>query len=167
MALGNLPIAANGLPLVPLGNDIRAPHHYWKKFLLWLFAVTSNEAKTLPQKVGLPNLEVYYVNVRSYKDCYPNIYWKHFFLSSFNEKSCLYFTSKCKQMYGLLPHRYWQGFFALVICSATSNEAKMLQLKMGLLILEVAFSQPDKVLFGKKLLPPGAKLVKWIDLEIK
>ena len=79
MALGNLPIAANGLPLVPLGNDIRAPHHYWKKFLLWLFAVTSNEAKTLPQKMGLPNLEVYYVNVRSYKDCYPNIYWKHFF----------------------------------------------------------------------------------------
>ena len=68
-------------------------------------------------------------------------------------------------MYGLLPHRYWQGFFALVICSATSNETKMLQLKMCLLILGVAFSQPDKVLFGKKLLPPGVKLVKWIDLD--
>ena len=32
-----------------------------KDFLLWLLAVTSNEAKMLPLKIGPPNLGVYYV----------------------------------------------------------------------------------------------------------
>ena len=29
-------------------------------------------------------------------------------------------------MYAALPHHYWQGFSALIICSATSDEAKTL-----------------------------------------
>ena len=44
----------------------------------------------------------------------------------------MYFANKCKQVYKLLPHRYWQGFLALVIRSVTSNETKILPLKMSL-----------------------------------
>ena len=44
-------------------------------------------------------------------------------------------------MYSLLPHHYWQGFFAMNCCSVTCNEVKMLPPKMGLPSLGVVFSQ--------------------------
>ena len=92
-----------------------------KEFLLSLLAVTSNEAKMLSLKIGLLSLGVYYVA-----------------MVLANGKDFLYFAKKCKQVYSLLPHHYWQGFFALDCCSVTSNE---FPLKMGLPSLQVAFSQ--------------------------
>ena len=85
--------------------------------------------------MGLQSLGVYYVSVSSCKDCYPTTIGKDFliFFSGFahrNGKGFLYFASKCKQMYGMLPHHYWEEFFALVICSVTSNETRMLLLKI-------------------------------------
>ena len=52
-------------------------------FLLWLFSVTSNEAKMLLLKMGLSSLGVYYVSVSSYKECYHITYRHGFFFSSF------------------------------------------------------------------------------------
>ena len=130
-----------GLMLVPatIGKDFFD--------LVWIFTVvTTNEAKMIPLKIGLSSLGVYYASVSNCKDCYPTTAGKDFliFFSGFthhNGKIFLYFASKCKQLYGLLPHHCWQGFFALVIFSVTSNEVKMLPLKMGLPSLGVAFSQ--------------------------
>ena len=51
------------------------------------------------------------------------------------------FVLQVKQLYGLLQHHYWQGFFALVISSVTSNETNILPLKMGLLSLGIAFAR--------------------------
>ena len=79
----------------------------------------------IPLKMGIPNLGVYYVSLTSYKDCHPTSYWQGFFFSGFthhNGKDFLFYT--CKQLHGLLPYHYWQGFFPLVISSVTSNEAK-------------------------------------------
>ena len=128
----------------------------------YLLSPASIEGKMLPLKMGLPRLWVYYVSVSSYNDCYPPLIGKDFFfsgLSHHNMKSFLYFTSKCKQLHGLLPHHYWQGFFALVICLVISKEPKILPLKMGLLTLGSSL-QPGKVLFGKRLLLPGVQLNK-------
>ena len=52
-----------------------------------------------------------------------------------------YFTSvsSCMDCY---PTTIGKDVFALVICSDTSNEAEMLPLKIGLLSLGVAFSDP-------------------------
>ena len=36
MALGNLPIAANGLQLVPIGNDTWAVVNHWELFVNFL-----------------------------------------------------------------------------------------------------------------------------------
>ena len=96
-----------------------------KDFLLWLLAVTSSEAKMLPIKVILTSLGVFRCLV----------------LPTTNGKGFLYFASKCKQVYSLLIHHYWQNAFALDCCSINSNEVKMLPLKMGLPSLGVAFSQ--------------------------
>ena len=62
-------------------------------------------------------------------------------LPTTSRKDFLYFASKCKQTYGLLPLHYRQGLFALVICSITSNEAKMLPFIMGLANLGAALNQ--------------------------
>ena len=64
-------------------------------------------------------------------------------LPTTSRKDFLYFASKCKQVYSLLPRHYWQGVFALDCCLVTSNEAKILPLKMGLPTLEVVFSQVE------------------------
>ena len=109
-------------------------------FSLWLFAVTSNGAKLPPLKLDLPSLGVYRVSVSSCKNCYLTTIGKDFliFSSCFtqpNGKGYLYFASNCKQMY--------RPVLALVICSVTSNETKMLpfKIKMDLQNLRVAFSQ--------------------------
>ena len=60
-------------------------------------------------------------------------------LTNINGKGFLYFESKFRQVYRLLPHHYWQGFSALDGFSVTSNEAKMLPLKMGLPSLGLTF----------------------------
>ena len=125
------------------------PNTVGKNVLLWLLAVTSNETKMLSLKIGLPSLGVYYVNVSSYKDHFPATAGKDFFyiflwLCSPQREGNFEFcnASKYIQVYNLLPHHYWQGFFALVCCAVTSNEAKMLPQKMGLPCLGVvAFSQ--------------------------
>ena len=114
-----------------------------KNFLLWLLAVTSNKAKIIPLKMGLPGLRIFYV--ATCKQLSGLLFigpssLQGFFFSSFthhNGKSFL--CCKCNQLYGLLPHHYWQWFLALVICLITSNETKMLSLKMGLQGLGVAF----------------------------
>ena len=62
----------------------------------------------LPLKMGLPSLGVYYVSVRSCKDCYPTTIGRDFlvFFSDFTHHNgkVLHFASKCKELYGLLPH---------------------------------------------------------------
>ena len=96
-----------------------------REFLLWFL---------FPLKMGLPSLRVYYRSVSSCKGCY-HYYWQDifkFFFSGFtnlNGKSYLYFATKCKQIYALLSHHYWQRFFTLDCCSVTSNESKMHPLK--------------------------------------
>ena len=93
------------------------------EFLFWLLAVSANEAKRLPLKMGLPSLRVYYV-------------W---FYPAPTRRVFLYFASMCKQVYSLLPHHYWQGSFALDCCSVTNNEAKIPPLEKGLPSVGVAF----------------------------
>ena len=98
--------------------------------------------------MGLPSFGVYY-GVSIYKDYYSTTIGKGFF-SGFthqNGQFFSYFTSKCKQIYGMLFHHYWQGFFALIFCSVTSNQAKMLPLKMGHLSLEVAFTASQSTIW--------------------
>ena len=113
----------------------------------WFYAViTFIEAKMLTLKMGLPSLGVYYLCVSCCKDCYPTNTGKDFliFFSGFTHHNgkVLYFASKCKQLYGLLHHHCFQGFFALVICWVTSNEPNMLRFKMSLQSLRVTFSHP-------------------------
>ena len=60
-----------------------------KGFLLWLLAVTSNEAKMLPLKMSLPSLGVYISGL---------------VLPTTNGKGFLYFANKCEQVYSLLSH---------------------------------------------------------------
>ena len=80
----------------------------------------------LPLKISLPSLGVYEVCL---------------VLPTTKRKGFLYFASKFKQVCSLLPHHYWQEFFALDCYPVTSNEAKMLPPKMSLPSLGVAFSQ--------------------------
>ena len=71
-------------------------------------------------------------------------YWQGFLIhlfGFFTGRVFFNFEIKCELMYGLLPHRYWQRCFALVVRSFTSSEAKILPLKMGLPSLGAAFSQ--------------------------
>ena len=112
---------------------------FGKDFLLWLSAVISNEAKMLPLKIGLHKFRSILCLI----------------LLTTNGKGFSYFAKNSNQVYNLLPHHYWQGFFALDCCSVTSNEAKVLPPKMGLPSLRVPFNQVRYPLFGKRLLPPG------------
>ena len=107
-----------------------------KDLLFWLFAVTSKKVKMFPLKRDFLSLGVYYISISSYKGCYSTnigndilMYFSGWFYPPQRERF-LYFSTKCRQTYGLLPHHYWRGCFALVISSVTSNEAKMLPLIM-------------------------------------
>ena len=114
-----------------------------KIFLPWNLIIrtkgvvtTSNESKMLSVKMGPLSLGVYLI------------------LPTTNRKGVLYFASKCKQVYSLPSHHYWQRFLALDCSSVTSSEPKIISLKMSLLSVGVAFSQPRNP-FCKRLLPPG------------
>ena len=100
-------------------------------------------------KNGSPKFRSILCKCKQLKGLLPHHYWQGFldsliFFSGFthhNGKGFLNFASKCKQLYRLLPHHCWKEFFALVICSITSNEANMLPPKIGLSSLGVVFNQ--------------------------
>ena len=104
------------------GEDCSYTLHNGSRWVFFVFYINI----MLPLKLGLPSLGVYEVCL---------------IIPTTKGKGFLYFASKCMQVYNLLPHHYWQGFFALDCYPVTSNEAKMLQPKMGLPSLGVAFSQ--------------------------
>ena len=58
------------------------PLNIGKEFLLGIFAVKFNEAKTVPLKIGLTGSGVYYVSKSSCTDCYTLTIGKYFLIFS-------------------------------------------------------------------------------------
>ena len=72
-------------------------HHYWQGFFALVICLHLQRGKNATTKNGSPKLVIYLCLV----------------LHTTNGKDFLYFARKCKQVYSVLPHNYWQGYFAL------------------------------------------------------
>ena len=119
-------------------------HHYWQASCALIFhsAFNHHNEKDFLYFLG---------KCKQLQGVLPHHYqqvFSHFFFWFYPPKQEWFFVFyKCKQIYGLLLHHYWQGFFALVFCFATSDEVKMILLKIGPPGLVVAFSQASKYSF--------------------
>ena len=122
-----------------------ATPHYWQGYFALVTCCHFQWSKNKTTKNGSPKFRSILCKCKrlTIRTATPPVIGKDFFPLVLHTTTwrVFYFTSvsSCMDCY---PTTIGKDFFALVICLDTSNKAEMLPLKIGLLTLGVAFSDP-------------------------